>query len=539
VIPAVDAHAVVDDDLVSGSVEIHEEGAPLHGWFDILPDGTIRFKVGTEIASIRKVPRIAAPVEGSARVAVTGTIKESALDARVNASLAGIRAPGDVELAHASVNGRVHGPFEALKVNAGINGSYLRAGNYLFDSVNVQASGPVTAPWVRTTLVNPEDGEKITVSGMVDAEGGGARSVKIRIEQKGKVLEGGVARVGATPSGVAIKGIEIKGDGVDGIEGSLALQNGEIVGKLRGKGIDAARVAELAGLPLRVGGLVAFDIAMEKTRKGRKGHVHLALENGEAAIVSGLSTMMSITFDDDKVRTDGFVRLVAQPKEGERFEERCDGSIAKIRLSGGEGVLKGPLLEPKTWMTATGSVDVAAEDWDLRCLARLAPVGLPLSHIAGKLTTRFRVERQPGERLASVRDLVLRTKALAVAGPEDAETQQPAWESRSIDLAVTGGLDSQTGKTDVRLAVLDPNPLLEVSASTELDLKTLVDRPQAAQAALRKTPFQGPRRDPAPGGEVVHVDPVREGEHAADRGRRAPRRVRDRDGPRSRASRCG
>ncbi|HZF54073.1 MAG TPA: translocation/assembly module TamB domain-containing protein [Polyangiaceae bacterium] len=489
VIPAVDAHAVVDDDLVSGSVEIHEEGAPLSGWFDVLPDGTVRFKVGAEIASIRGVPRIAAPVDGSARVAVTGTVKEGALDARVNASLAGIRAPGDVELASAAVTGHVQGPFEALKVNAGVTGTSLRAGSYFFDSVNVQASGPVTSPYIRTSLASGED-EKISVSGMVDAEGGGARNVKLRIEQKGKVLDGSVARVGATAGGVAINGITIKGDGIDGIEGSLALQGGEIVGKLRGEGIDAKRVAELAGLPIRMSGLVAFDVAIDKTRKGRKGHIHLAMENGEAAVVEGLSTMMSVTFDDDKVRADGFVRLIDQPKPNERIEERCDGSIARISLNGGEGVLKGPLLEPKTWMTATGSVDFAAEDLDLRCLARRVPGGIPLSSIGGKLTTRFRVERQPGERLASVRDLVVRTKALAVAGPEDPETEKPAWESRSVDFELTGGLDSQTGKTEVKLSVLDPNPLLEVSSSTELDLKTLIDRPQAMNASLRKTPFQ-------------------------------------------------
>jgi translocation and assembly module TamB len=489
IIPAVDAHAVVDDDLVSASVFVHEEGAPLSGWVDVLPDGTVRFKANTAIESIRRVPRIAAPVDGSARVAVQGTVKDGALDARVSGSLAGIRAPGDVELASATVNGRVYGPFEALKVNAGVEGSFLRAGSYLFDRMSVHASGPVTAPWVRTTLASGED-EKISVSALVDAEGGAARHVKLRIEQKGKVLEGSVARVGSRAGGVGIDGIVINGDGVDGIEGSLALRDGELIGKLKGQGIDAKRVAELAGLPIRMGGLVAFDVEMDKTRKGRKGHVHLAMENGEAAIVSGLSTMMSLTFDDDKVRADGFVRLVAQPNPNERLDERCDGSIAEVRLSGGEGVLKGPLLEPKTWMTATGSVGVAANDWDLRCLARLAPGALPLSSIAGKLTTRFRVERQPGERLASVRDLIVRTKGLAVAGPESPETQKPAWESNRIDVEVRGGLDSQTGKTEVRLALLDPNPLLEVSTAAELDLKTLIDKPQAMMSSLRATPFQ-------------------------------------------------
>ena len=49
----------------------------------------------------------------------------------------------------------LHGPFEALKVNASVNGSYLRAGSYLFDTVSVQASGPVTSPWVSTSTKKP------------------------------------------------------------------------------------------------------------------------------------------------------------------------------------------------------------------------------------------------------------------------------------------------------------------------------------------------------------------------------------------------
>jgi translocation and assembly module TamB len=486
-IPAVDAHAVVDGDLVTGSVHVHEAGMPLDGWFDVLPDGMVRFQVSTEVASLRAVPRIAAPVDGSGRLAIRGTVKEGELDARVRASFAGVRAPGDVSLAGAHIDGRVHGPFAKLNVNASVSGTDLEAGGYAFDKLLVSASGPVTSPWVRATLTNSD--RLIDVSGAIDAEGGGARRVKVHIEQDNKTLDGTVARVGARAGGVAIDGIAITGDGIDGIEGSLALRGGEIVGKLKGDGIDVARVVKLAALPIRAQGLLAFDVDLEKTRKGRKGHVNIALEDGEAAIVSGVSTMMALRFDDEKVRADGYVRLVSKPIPGERPADRCDGTIASVRVHDGEGEIKGQITDPKTWERASGSIGIAADDWDLRCIARLAPGVLPLSEIAGKVTTRLRVERKLGERLASVRDLLVKTRGLTVAGPESPETEKPTWESRSIDVEVTGGYDSETGKTEAKLALFDPKPVVTVSTAIQVDVPALLDRPAAREASLRSAPM--------------------------------------------------
>lgn len=490
-IPALDAHAVVDGDFVTGTALVHEQGMPLDAAFDVLEDGTVRFQVDTDVPSLRGVKRIGAPIDGSARVAVRGTVKEGALDARVTASLAGVRAPGDVDLQGAYVTGRVHGPFAKLKVDASVTGQELHAGGQWFDKVRVQASGPVTSPWVRATLSTGEE-RLIDVSANIDAEGGGAQRIKVHIEQDGKTIEGGVARVGARAGGVAIDGISLKGDGVEGIEGSLAIQGGEIVGKIKGEGIDVERVSDLAALPVRARGLLSFDVDLQKTRKGRAGHVNVALEDGELAILSGISTMMALRFDDEKVRADGFVRLVAKPGPGdeERAAACCGGPIAEVRVHGGEGEIKGELLDPRTWERATGSIGIAAEDWDLACLARLAPPGvLPLSEIGGKMTARLRVERKAGERLPSVRDVLVRSRGLVVAGPESPETERPTWESRSVDFELKGGVDSKTGMVEARLALLDPNPLVVVDTSIDVDLPTLLDRPAAREMHIRSAPI--------------------------------------------------
>ena len=83
------------------------------------------------------------------------------------------------------------------------------------------------------------------------------------------------------------------------------------------------------------------------------------------------------------------------------LSQRCDGAIASVRITGGDAELPGPILDPGTWARASGKVEVAADEWNLRCLRRLVPFGLP--DVRGRLTTRATVERAPGARLPSVR----------------------------------------------------------------------------------------------------------------------------------------
>lgn len=492
-VPALDAHAVVAGDLIGGTAMVHEEGMPLDASFDVLPDSSVRFAVTTDVASIRAVPRIGAPVDGSARVAIQGMVKDGELDATVRASASEVRAPGDVTLAHADIQGRVHGPFEALEVNASVQGKDLFASGYAFDTMTVQASGPVTAPWVSASLVKG-GGDLVRVSAMVDAEGGGARGVKAHIEKDGKVLNASVARVGAAGGGIVVDRLRVEGDGVEGIEGSLRIQGNDVTGKLRGDGIDLEQVSTYAGLPLRLRGIAGVDIDLARARKGKGhlGHVNVALENGEAAVVSGVSAMLSMRFEEnDTVRTDGFVRLVMKPEADAqgRPVSCCGGEVAVVRFSEGEATVRGGLLDPATWTKLNGSIKIAAEDWDLNCLARLAPPGvLPISDVKGKLTARFKVEHVEGQDLASVRDLFIRTRGLEVAGPQAFGAEKPDWESRLIDVQVKGAFDAESGKTEAQLTLYDGELLGDLTASMDLDVPALLD-PKRRGATLQKTPI--------------------------------------------------
>src|SRR5262249_36636835 len=160
--------------------------------------------------------------------------------------------------------------------------------------------------------------------------------------------------------------------------------------------------------------------------------------------------LINADFDDDKVTADGLVRLIAHAPKDAPADDRCDGSIAEIQLTGGEGKLAGPLLDARTWDKITGRVHLAANGWNLHCLSKLAPLGMVVSDIRGLLDTELTIDRPVGQRFASVRDLFVRTRGLEVAGPlelREGAPPAPAWQSRALDLQLTGNIDGETGKT--------------------------------------------------------------------------------------------
>ena len=490
VIPAVKAQAELERGVWHGSAEVSEQGAPTSAVFSFERATGLRFEVDSRVASLRAITRLRAPLGGSASVKVTGTLRGEGLgtlDATVTGRVSALRAPGGVELDDARVEGRVHGPLAKLNVEAQVTGRGLRASGYAFEKVDVHARGPVTALRLETTL-DAGGGESIKASGAIDPRTATVRGLRVHVKRRDSELVGEVARVSAAPGGVVIEGVTLHGDGVGQLDGGLTIRGKELVGRLRGKDVDLDKVAKLAGIHQHLGGLANIDVDLSSSGPGhRKGHVNVELQNGEVPGVSGISALLTAAFDDERVRVDGLVRLVAHASPGEKPTERCDGAVARLRVTGAEGRLAGPLLEPETWRRGSGKVQIAAEDWNLRCLAKLVPLDFLLSSVRGKLTARATLERAPGERLPSVRDLLARTRGLELDGPiGDAG---PEWESHGVDVEVTGSVEGGTGKTQARVALNDSSPIADVTASATLDLPLLLDHPDQRWASLQKAPL--------------------------------------------------
>ena len=513
-VPPADVHLVLDRGALSGNVSLHEEGAPVDAAFKLSPGGALAFEAVSDVPSLGAIPRLAAPVDGSARVRVAGTLHAGVIDARVNALYSGLHAPGGVAIGYGGLDGHVNGSTSApgaIDLDATVWGRQMQASGYSFDRVNGSARGPVLHPQVTATLLArppregaPEDdprADAIRVSGEVDAQAMGARDVKLKVRRDGTEVSGTVARIGAGAGGVRLEGVSLSGEGTGKITGGLTVRDRELVGKLHGEGVNLERAGKLAGIAQRIRGVADFDVDLQPTARGRKGHVTVQLENGEVALLTGVSALMTATFEDDKVTTDGLVRLIAHNAPNSSDREPCSGAFAQLRVSEGEGELAGHLLDPSSWERLTGKVHVAADDWDLRCLARLAPLGLFVSDVRGKLAAHVDVDRKPGKRFASVRDLFVRTAGLEVAGPQPFGADAPEWESRQLDVQINGDVDGGTGESTLRAALFDGEVLADASLAATLDLAALVDRPKDRWATLRRAPVSGrisiPRREMA------------------------------------------
>ncbi len=494
-IPAVDVHAAVMGDFVSARFLVHEPGAAFNGAVELFADERVRFFVGGDIPSLSAAKRLNSPVEGSVRFAARGTLDKGVLDSNLQATISNIAGPSDVELERADVRGRLHGklgadPLATLKINTSVNASNLSAGGEKFDAAKLFLDGPLLKPLVKAQLQSGQYRD-ISISAVVDAKAQDAANVRIDLRHKKSTFEGKIRRVSGKGGRLFMDGFSIRGDGIGGAEGTLVVEGKELVGTLQGKDIDAGKLQELFGMPRQIEGMMDLDLDLKKTKKGRSGHIHFALEDGEAPLVPGISSMMTISFNNSKVNADGYIRLIAKPDDGEAAGEKCDGTMAQVKVYGGEGELPGALLDAKSWASLRGSVQVSAEDWDLRCLRkRLDPAGLlPVSELSGKAGARLRIVREAGQNVPSVLDFVLKTKNFSAAGPEDAKTERPAWVTRGVDVALSGGFDGHSGKVDLGAELLDPKTLVSVNTTVLLDLPVLLEKPAKRMATLLASPI--------------------------------------------------
>ncbi|WP_437284431.1 translocation/assembly module TamB domain-containing protein [Sorangium sp. So ce406] len=521
-VPATEARATFERGALRADATIHEPGAPIEASVALSKEGEIQFEARSEIPSLSAVQHVPSGIHGSAALHVEGALKNDALDARATVRVAGLRVGSDLQLGRGEIRAKAAGPLDKLTIDGAFRGADLRAQQYAFDSVAASAAGPVTAPRVRVSLASAE--RRIAASADLDIPGSQARRIRVEVARGEDEMVAQAARV-AWDRGIAVRDLALRGDGVGDLQGSLSLVGDELEGELRGTAIDLQRIADVAGVPLGVGGLANLDVSMRGRGKRRAGHVLVELEDGSVpGVAPRLSMNMTARIEGEALKADGLVRLIAPPepppaqsREAHRqgatpgkpsatlgdLAERpkappppvCRGAIARVLVDGSAANLRGSLLSERTWQTVTGSARMEADAWQLGCLAQASPVPVALSELAGRLTARLAVVREAGERLPSVRSLLIRTEGLRAAGPLDEKTGVPAWVSRKLDARLAGDLDAKSGDAHVTLSVFDHRLVAELSAAFDADLPALLADPAAA---LPRMPiaahFQVPRR---------------------------------------------
>lgn len=491
-IPAIDAHAVYDHGLLEGRVTLHEPGAPTQAEFIIEEKDSVRFEAESVVASFETVPRLKkTPLSGGGRVRVRGSVHGKELDARVDGNVHSFAVRNSMSLESGRIEGRVRGPLDQLDLDAVVTGNHLRAGENSADRVTVRATGPVKSPSVRAHLEGG-DVEDLKASARIDPETKSVRNVDVHLSRGGEELHGKVAEVRADKGVISARGVALDGPTVGSIGGSLVIANQDITGNLKGKNIDLARLSRMFGVAKKTRGMADVDISLARTSRGRKGHVNVQVKDATLVPTPGIefpgtNASINATFQDDRASLEASLRIEDHAKPGEDPATACDGTIAEVRVSETDAILRGPLLAPSTWTKLSGRAQVEAKDTRLDCVAKRLPLALILTEVGGKLDAILAIDRPVGQRFVSVKKLDVRTRGLKIAGPQMFGEDKPRWESRSMDIAVTGSLDGASGATTANLTLSDQKVLGELGATMALDLTTLVDDPKRRLESLAKT----------------------------------------------------
>lgn len=499
-VPAIDAHLAIVGDEISLSARAHEPGAEVDAVLRVLPDASLRFGAEVRGESLRDVPRLRGVVGGALRAEVRGSMVQGVLDARYVAHARGIDA-GGARAGYAHVQGTLRGPPPDLVVAAEVTAGDIALdggveGRTLLKSAHAVVQGPILRPRV-TAEAEDSDGGALEARAEVDVLARSLGGVAFSLTRGQDRLEGKADRLAIVAGGVDARGVEISGEGIGALRGSLRISGGELVGELSGRGLDLARATRLAGFRVPIAGMLDVDVDVKRTRDGRRGHLDVEIVGGEVAVVNGISARLSARFDGEHVDAAGWVRLVDEATADQRADTAgsgpdapilCDGAIAEVRLSSLDATVKGRLLDAATWTSATGTADVDATRWNLHCLARRFPFVLPISDARGTLTTRLRIRREAKDRIPSVESLLVRTHDLVLVGSKPL-LGEPAWASRDIDLQLEASLDGASGLLPFEVKLFDETYLAH--ARGEVDLDAAIDAgPRGASAAVEDTPFE-------------------------------------------------
>lgn len=498
-IPAVDATATFDGSVWTGSAHVHEPGAPIRATFATREDGAVTFDALAEAPRLADVPRLGkAHLRGAASVHASGVVAGDVLEAKIDGRVSDLRVRTSATVDRAAVRGRLHGPVSRLAIDATVHAADVFAAGYALDDAVVRISGPVERPRVRAHVFDAQRNE-IELAAVVDPAASSASRVTLRVSREGVTTEGEIARVKARNGGLALDGVALRSEQLGIIDGSLAIAGGELLGDLHAERVDLGSLRKVLGLQREMEGRADIDVHLARAKGGRKGSIHLALEGGAGAVAKaihlrGVTAKLDATFDGDRIQTAGFVSIAGTG-------DRCSAQIARLRVDGGDARIDGPLLSAKAWETAHGAVTIAAEDWDLGCLAEVAPLALPVTDIFGIASAKVSVERAKGQRFPSIRSLGANTRYLSFAArtPPEPGKDGPAetFASRDLDVELQGSLDGETGAAKLDFSLWDDSLLTEASVSATLDLAALVD-PRRRTAALAATPVAGhvtvPRR---------------------------------------------
>ncbi|MCU0683657.1 MAG: translocation/assembly module TamB [Polyangiaceae bacterium] len=346
-VPPVAAVARLEEAGWRVDARVEEAGLPLTVDLRVSPEGEITFEAEGRASDLRSVPRLGGVLGGAATVRAEGRAGRNGLDVSLDGRLSNFSAPG-VNLKGANLRGRVNGPFSSPLATVTLAGEGASVAGLAVARVEGRAQGTLQSSNVTLRLIDPQWDELSLGGEMGLSSAVTFREVHAGFRRGELQTEGAVTAIEALPGGgFALRGVRLEST-AGSASADLTLRPEGLDLEARG-GLRLSRLSPVwSGLPFTAGEAALLVSVHSDARGRRTGRASVRVEGAELARMPLLGgAELNATFEGDRVALAYAASI--RPAGGE--------PIAALE-GGGEGTLRGSLLEASTYERVVGSLDV-------------------------------------------------------------------------------------------------------------------------------------------------------------------------------------
>jgi translocation and assembly module TamB len=503
-VPPAAVTANITGPRVSGKVVFRDRHISSHVDVDVHPglkDGPLVVDLDwtARAPAMEKVPWLAPIGNGELSWRARGSIVDGRISASVDGDASHFERPG-VALAAGRVTGTLRGPFDALSIDASLEGRGFRVGPLEFPEIRANAEGPLSRLSV-VAAVSGRDVAKLGAKASVETSSTGTvvHNVELAAARGDVAVFGKVRSIAVTDDRVDLKDIVVEGAGQP-IAGSVSISPNNLKARISARDIDLEKVGAILLPGASVGGRLAFDVDAELMGRTERGHARMSLEGGRLGEISGV---------DAKGEAD---------LNGGRFSGGVDvvwGQLGSVTVTTNDGVLAGSALRTSSWQDATGRLQIDGA-FDLRRLSEQFPAALGSAESAGgaaraKLVLSREAEASEPASALTRRDrpppdvdLLVWTDGLRV-GPKHATQRSTSgphtpFATDGVDVQLTMHLDGDEPQGQLTARLVDAEGIFAgLSAAAEVRLGELWGDSERALERLSRLPVRAeltlPRRN--------------------------------------------
>jgi len=491
--PRISGKVVLRDRLLPSEIDVDVHPGPANGPLVVDLDWTAR------APSMEKVAWLAPIGTGELSWRARGSIVEGRISASVEGSASHFERPG-VSLAKGRITGTLRGPFEALSIDASLEGQGFRVGPLDFPEVRAKAEGPLSRLSV-VAAVAGQDNAKLGAKASVETSSKGTvvQNVELAAARGEVAVFGKVRSIAVTDDRVDLQGISVEGAGQP-IAGSLSISPASVKVRMASEDIDLEKVGAVFLPGVTVGGRLAFDVDAELSGRTERGHARMRLEDGRLGEVAGVSAQGEANVN------------------GGRFFGGVDvvwGALGSVTVTANDAVLAGSALRASSWQDARGRLQVDSA-FDLARLSEQFAAALGSAGAAGGAARAKLVLSRVNDASDAVPagarrdrsppdvDLLIWTDGLRVGSKDAARRkalgQSGPFASEGVDVQLTMHVDGDEPRGQLTARLIDTEGVFAgLSAAAEVQLADLWGNSDHAIERLARLPIRAevtlPRRN--------------------------------------------